>query len=245
MTTDTLLAHIQDELVEIPAGTTLIGSTADTVDAELAQPDMKDVQRGWLRKEIPRYTVTLPRFWISRIPLTVRQVEALAPATGIRPILAAGPDHPATVGVAASFTLCRALSELIGRTVTLPTEQQWVRAARGDDDRIYPWGDTWREGLANMAGSSLGATCPVGSYPKGGSALGLLDMAGNADELTSTRYAPFPGAPPDVPSTDDWAHAPYITKGGGYMHLRDLARCDRRHSIYAQDEPLAIRLVVS
>jgi hypothetical protein len=69
-------------------------------------------------------------------------------------------------------------------------------------------------------------------------------MAGNADELTCTRYAPFAGAPPEVPLLEDWAFSPYITKGGGYMHARDLARCDRRHGVYAEGEPLAVRLVL-
>jgi formylglycine-generating enzyme required for sulfatase activity len=137
------------------------------------------------------------------------------------------------------------LSDLIGRTVSLPTEEQWVRAARGDDERIYPWGDVWQEGLANMneTGRKNGI-CPVGQFPGSRSAFGLLDMAGNADELTSTRYAPFPGAPAEVPLTEDWAHCPYVTKGGGHLHARDLARCDRRHGVYTEGEALAVRLVV-
>jgi toxoflavin biosynthesis protein ToxD len=241
---DSLLSEIQDDFIEVPAGTTLLGSTIDLVHAELADPDLSMVRPEWLLKEIPRHTVSLPTFWISRVPLTVRQVASLASVTGIAPILDAGPDDPATVQVQDTFKLCRALSDLTGRSVSLPSEEQWVRAARGDDDRIYPWGNEWQEGLANMGRASLGRTCPVGSYPQSRSAFGLLDMAGNADELTCSSYAPFRGAPVEVPIVEDWAYAPYVTKGGGYMHARDLARCDRRHGIYATGEPLAIRLVV-
>ncbi|SCF30387.1 formylglycine-generating enzyme family protein [Micromonospora mirobrigensis] len=239
-----VLAELQDGLIEVPAGTTTIGSTSETVRAELAAPDMHGVRPEWLLKEVPRHLARLPTFWISRVPLTVDQVAALAPSTGVRPTGDARHDHPATVQLSEIDDLYRALSELIGRVVTPPTEEQWVRAARGDDERVYPWGDDWQEGLANMAQASLGTTAPVGSFPAGRSAFGLLDMAGNADELTRTPYAPFPGAPAEVPAVEDWAHAPYVTKGGGYMHARDLARCDRRHGIYAADEPLALRLVV-
>jgi toxoflavin biosynthesis protein ToxD len=239
-----VLAEIQRDLVEVPAGSTVIGSTPETVRAELAAPDMRGINPEWLLKEIPRHTARLPTFWISRVPLTVGQVAALRPATGVAPIGDVPADHPATVELSEVDTLYRTLSELIGRTVTPPSEEQWVRAARGDDERVYPWGDVWREGLANMGQASLGRTCPVGSFPDGRSAFGLLDMAGNADELTRTLYAPFPGAPPEVPAVEDWALSPYITKGGGYVHVRDLARCDRRHSVYAEGEPLALRLVV-
>lgn len=241
---DAVLDELRRDLVEIPAGSTLIGSTPEIISAELSAPDLAGVRPEWLLKEVPRHTVWLPTFWISRVPLTGRQVAILGEATGVGPVQSAGPDHPASLSVDDWFALCRALTDLLGQPVAPPTEQQWVRAARGDDDRIYPWGNDWQEGRANMGQSSLGRTCPVGSYPQGRSAFGLLDMAGNADELTRTRYAPFPGAPPEVPLVEDWAYAPYITKGGGYMHARDLARCDRRHGIYAEGEPLALRLVV-
>lgn len=236
------LAQIDADLLSVPAGQVVIGSDLETVQAELASPELSGVDPAWLLKEVPRHVVSVPAFRIGRVPLTIAQVDALAAETSIRPALDGGPDHPATVGVEPAFALCEALSALLGVTVRLPTEEQWVRAARGDDKRIYPWGDRWADGMANMGRVRTG-TSPVGDYPAGRSAFGLLDMAGNADELTATRYAPFPGAPPEVPVVENWAFSPYLTKGGGYMHLRDLARCDRRHGIYVEGEPLAVRIV--
>ena len=245
MTLATTLARIEADLIDIPAGETVMGSDLATIDAELESPDMAGIQRSWLLKEVPRHVVSVPAFRIGRVPLTIAQLRDLAAETGIRPVLDGGPDHPATVGADQTFALCDALSKLMGKTVRLPTEAEWVRAARGDDQRVYPWGDQWQEGLANMVSAGIGDTCAVGEYPEGRSAFGLLDMAGNADELTSSLYAPYPDAPAEVPSREDWAFSPYLTKGGGFMHARDLARCDRRHGIYTLGEPLAIRLVIS
>lgn len=231
--------QIEDDLIAIPAGEVVIGTAAEEVRNGIDR-DVPGFEQDWLRKEIPRHVVSVPAFRIGRVPLTIAQVRAL----GGEPALAGGPDHPATLGVAGTLQLCLRLSDHLGRDVRLPTEAEWVRAARGDDLRIYPWGDEWHDDAANMDKAGRGGACPVGQYPAGKSAFGLLDMAGNADELTSTIYAPFPGAPADVPAREEWAHSPYVTKGGGFTHMRDLARCDRRHGIYADAEPLGIRLVI-
>jgi toxoflavin biosynthesis protein ToxD len=232
------LARIEDDLIEVAAGATVIGTDAEVVENGI-DVDVPGFRQEWLRKEIPRHVVTVGAFRIARLPLTIAQVRAL----GFEPLVDGGPDHPATLGVAGTFQLCEALSAYTGKDIRLPTEEEWVRAARGDDQRRYPWGDEWRADAANMDFEGLRAACPVGQYPGGKSAFGLLDMAGNADELTSTIYAPYPGAPADVPDREEWARSPYLTKGGGFMAMRDLARCDRRHGIYADGEPLAIRLV--
>lgn len=74
----------------------------------------------------------------------------------------------------------------------LPTEAEWEHAARGGDGRKYSWGNARDLKRANLHGGEDGfpGVAPVGSFPKGASPFGVLDMAGNVWEWVADWYHP-------------------------------------------------------
>jgi formylglycine-generating enzyme required for sulfatase activity len=132
--------------------------------------------------------VHVDEFELTRTPVTNAQYGRFVAETGAAapPHWPAADDHPVTfVDWEEASAFCAWAG---GR---LPTEPEWEKAARGTDGRAYPWGDEEDEGRAVVRrGMKLGSTSPVGSHPDGASPYGLLDMAGNVWEWTSTEYPP-------------------------------------------------------
>ncbi|NQT84459.1 SUMF1/EgtB/PvdO family nonheme iron enzyme [bacterium] len=75
---------------------------------------------------------------------------------------------------------------------TLPAEEQWEKAARGGDGRVYPWGDEFDQDKCNNLFSEIKGTTPVDKYPQGVSPYGCYDMAGNVWEWTRSRMRARP-----------------------------------------------------
>ncbi len=148
--------------------------------------------------------ITIPRYnWDN----------AFSQVTGVFPNVKIDDTHPVTcVSWLDALDFCKWLSRKTGVNFVLPTEAQWEYAARGADQRIYPWGDEDPDGTkANYAEEAFhavfpgteqsivhfgvddgyAATSPVGSFPLGASPCGALDMAGNVTEWVFDWYGKY------------------------------------------------------
>jgi formylglycine-generating enzyme required for sulfatase activity len=209
---------------EIPAGSFLMGSDP-AVD-----PQAFDNER-W-SAEARQGLVDLPAFYLGRYEVTTAQFRAFVEATGFSAdpqALAAGPDHPVSaVSWPDALAYCRWLDRVLrdspltppelaarlrdGWSVSLPTEAQWERAARGGDGRIYPWGNEPNRDRANYGRT---ATTAVGSVACPECAFGVFDMSGNVWEWTRSPYQPYPYTEADDRDNLD-ADALWVMRGGHF-----------------------------
>jgi toxoflavin biosynthesis protein ToxD len=115
-------------------------------------------------------------------------------------------EFPVTdVSFADVTAYCEWLSKKIGAEVRLPTEIEWERAAKGDENYKYPWGNEWDK----KAVTTKGKVGSVKSFEKNKSAFGAYDMSGNVWEWTSETVLNSKGKP-----MYDKGQAQRLVKGG-------------------------------
>lgn len=237
-----------DTMVFIPAGVVPMGTRIEDVDAVMASDRPLELPREWYLKECPRHEVHVDAFSLSRTQVTVGQWRTYAAAVGAAATRWQDRDSRLPVDAVSwseAEDFCSWLSDWTSHDFRLPTESEWERAARGDEARTFPWGEEFDSNRCNLAEADVGDYLPVGSLPAGASPFGVLDMAGNGDEWTSTVYRPYPGAPEGVPEVDPYSNDPHVTRGGSFTHRRDLARCSRRHALYDDHHGATFRVATS
>ena len=241
--------------VEIPAGPFVMGS--DPAIDRLAFENERWSNTG------RQGTLDLPTFYIGRYEVTVAQFTAFVEATHYRiddQILQGFPDHPVvdvswTDAIAYSRWLETTLKEWPetpsqlrqilsdGGQVSLPSEAEWEKAARGTDGRVYPWGSQPRPDRANYGGKG---TTRVGNFQCPECVFGLFDMSGNVWELTRSPYQPYP-----YDATDDRdnleADALWVMRGGSFNDAENNIRAAIRGGVDpgVRNSTIGFRLVIS
>lgn len=190
-----LPAH--DDMTLIPAGEFLMGSD-------------KQVDRNAYKSEFPSRTVYLDAYEIDTFEVTTVQFLKYVLAHDLPPLIdwqydggnfqEAMANHPV---MHVSWTDAEAYCTWVGKR--LPTEAEWEKAARGQDGRIYPWGNQ----MAGLSRSNFGRTglsgpvrdrperlllyppiISVDKYDNAVSPYGVYQMSGNVAEWVADWYDP-------------------------------------------------------
>jgi formylglycine-generating enzyme required for sulfatase activity len=190
------------------------------------------------------HEVTLDAFLIDRMEVTNEQYAACVAAGACQPpgsyssytrnSYYDNPEYPAHPVINISWEDACDFAEWAGGR--LPTEAEWEYAARGPENRIYPWGSEAPTCDLLNFNICIGDTTEVGSYPKGASWVGALDMAGNVWELVLDwyevdYYARSPATNPTGPKTGEYK----VVRGGGWEDDSRLTHATYRG--YYQDHP--------
>lgn len=160
-------------------------------------------ERWWFKNEQPRHRVWVDTFYMDKYEVTVGEYDAFLRNTGHRSL----PQDVSTYAPTSNHAVVKvswddAAAYCQWAEKRLPTEAEWEKAARGEDGRTYPWGNTaltgsranycdvtcssaWKDSAAN---DGYTYTAPVGSYADGQSPYGIYDLAGNVGEWVQDWY---------------------------------------------------------
>ena len=230
-----LSAH--DEMVRVPAGPFIMGSD-------------KKVDRNAYQPELPQRTVYVDAFDIDKFEVTNVQFLKFVLATNRDPLIDwqyEGGNFQETMAshpvMHVSWYEADGYCKWAGKR--LPTSAEWEKAARGEDGRVYPWGNQ-PAGLSRANFGRTGLSGPVrdrperlllyppiisvDKYDNGVSPYGVFQMAGNVAEWTADWYDPHyyktaPDRNPKGPETGTQK----AFRGGGWIDSTPSVRSAHRN----------------
>jgi serine/threonine-protein kinase len=215
------------DAVYVPAGEAVIGSSA----------------QGAEKDEFPEHKVSIPAFFADRYEVRNREYAAFVEATGAAPpehwlesrgdgaarvrARTYAPEHADHPVVNVSFFEAERYAAWAKKR--LPTEEEWEKAARGTEGRLFPWGASPEGAKANVGAKisdriAIG-TKPVGTSPGDVSPFGCSDMGGNVSEWTASPYRPYRG---NQAKGIEWSDEQRVIRGGSWRYEWSYARCSNR-----------------
>lgn len=191
-------------------------------------------------EDSPRREVFVDAFYLDKYEVTVARYAAFVKASGN----VGAPEEWNTVDVERDAELpvigvdwqdANGYCQWAGRR--LPTEAQWEKAARGSDERKFPWGndaptdERARFLKAYQTPVYKDGVAPVGSHPKGVSPFAIHDLSGNAWEWVADWFSEsFPRADVRNPKGPDSGSAKVLRGGGWYDPPERVTATKRMHA---------------
>lgn len=237
------------------------GHQEDDIPTASFEPKTIRIEKGafWMgggdREGIPdheklQHEVFLPAFRIGKYPVTNEQYEKFVREKGKRVDPAMGwngqrvpkgaEEYPVT-GVTWNEALayCQWLSEITGRTYSLPNEAQWEKACRGGNKTIFPWGDEFDPTRCNHSHPGIAS---VKKYLAQND-YNCFDFVGNVRQWTCTLWGENPTEPDYVyPWEDDTrndlndnSQILRVVRGSSFQDDRNLLRCSARSGKFPDD----------
>ncbi len=193
---------IPPEMVYVPGGRCLLGGKASqsTLFRNANIPSFFILEREVIFSEYLEFWLSLD----NESERARRQSLVHLSEGNYNPVPAWSPDGQLIEGLSATnpvvgitaesaMAYCQWLGRKLGRNCRLPSADEWEKAARGVDGRLFPWGNFFdssksfvRENL--QAGMTWGRWAPPRQFPGDLSIYGAFDMAGNVREWTGTVF---------------------------------------------------------
>lgn len=213
-----ILKKDNSHMILIPSGIFIYGIEKAKRDSILEI--LKSAKSSRFNHEFREQLISIPSFYIDKYEITNKQYAKFLEETDNRNPkywsyrLYNQPNQP-VVGI--GWADAEAYSKWAGKS--LPSEEEWEKAARGTDGRIWPWGNkpSGRKYNGKMEGNL--APVEVGSYPNGSSPYGIMDMSGNVYEMT----------------TGSWGGTGKAMRGGSYLNIGAYTRTMFRWATEAEE----------
>ena len=203
----------------------LIGAATALSPAPMVSLAAHQFQMGSAESDAaPPHLVSLSAFEIDRDEVNQAAYQAFAETNQDASPPAEHPEQPATM---VSWTDAVAYCQWQGKR--LPTEAEWEFAARGSENRTYPWGEAPPTAtLARFGGQYKGPT-DAASLAAGATPEGMHHLAGNAAEWVQdwwdpAYYAASPAVDPQGPAEGDYR----VVRGGSWSSPADELRASAR-----------------
>lgn len=175
-------------MILIPSGSFVMGLDKKEVKRICRRFDLAT---DLLTVTMPRRDMDLPDYYIDKYPVTNAEFHEFVVESGLDWIY--GKDNPPPTDAArlpavmVTYPMAEAYAKWNGKR--LPTQEEWEKAARGRLGMLFPWGGVWNPDRLSSSVSGEGGLSPVDIHPMGSSPYGVMDMAGNVWEWTSTPHS--------------------------------------------------------